>query len=156
MNYYDTIQKIKEAGEATDLLKTITQGEISDTALKRFTLYPLMHIVPAGFQIKGATVVFSFELFIMDLVDMNKKDIQDEAEPFWGIDNTLDVHNQCYIIASLLIDRLARGPEVANIFQAERTPNGTFFIDRFEDAVAGVQLIINIETKSTAVTDGIC
>lgn len=157
MNYYKVVDAIKEAAEQTGFVKTVTHGELNEVALKRLNIYPILHIVPQSFQVLTHTTTFTFDIYFIDIVDMNKKDIMNEAEPFWGTDNSMDIANQAHIVASLLVTNLNNNERVENDFiKGELPVGGTFFADRFEDSVAGSQFAVTIETSNTAVTDGIC
>ena len=154
MSYYNATELIKATAESTGLITTVTHGDLNSADIKRATLYPLLHIVPQGMTFNGSTVDFQFTLYFMDIIDFSKGDQYTEAEPFRGVDNLIDVFNAMSIAAQVMMDKLNR-TALSNV--AISVPNGaTFFSNRFENALSGVEMQLTITYPSTATTDGIC
>ena len=137
-------------------MTTITHGELDKTDIKRQTLMPLLHIVPVNFNIEQKTISYSFQLYFMDLVDFNKEDLRDQAQPFWGTDNHIDVFNNMTIAAQLFMDLINRGPAKDQSIDIQVPNSGAFFSNRFENKLAGVELGLTLTFPNTSITDGIC
>ena len=155
MSYYKITEKIKEIAEG-GLMTTVTHGDFNSIDIKRQTLFPLLHIVPNNFVVTGSIVTYSLTLYFCDLVDYNKENIYTEPEPFRGVDNTIDVLNQMSFAAQNFIDKIKRGDSYAELFRLADQQTGTFFTNRLENLLAGVQLEINMTIPSSAHDNGIC
>lgn len=154
MSYYNATELLKTVAERTKLITTVTHGDVNSADIKRQTLYPLMHIVPTGFSYLGSTIEYQFTLYFMDLVDTTKANLYDEADPFWGVDNTIDVFNAMTQAASMVADILNRDG-LGNVI-ITLPGNATYFSNRFENALAGVEMQVTLTYPSAATTDGIC
>ena len=156
MSYYQATQLIKETAQATGLITTVTHGALQDIDVKRQTLFPLLHVVPVNFVNVGTTVTYSLTLYFCDLVDFNKDDQYKLKEPWWNVDNSIDVLNQMSLAAQIFMDKINRGAAYADRFRIADTNTGTFFTNRVENLLTGVQLDFTITMPNTSVTDGIC
>lgn len=156
MSYYKATELIKDTAQGTGLITTVTHGDFSEIDIKRQTLFPLLHVVPVSFSTVNATVTYTYTLFFCDLVDFNKTNQSDMAAPWWGNDNKFDVMHQMSMAAQMFIDQLTRGISVDNNFMAADTNSGTFFTNKVENLLTGVQMDISITMPNTSVTDGIC
>ena len=154
--YYEATQLIKTIAEQTGLITTVTLGDFNSIDTKRQTLFPLLHVVPIGFVVDGSIVTYNYTLYFCDLVDYNKENLYTEPNPYWGTDNTIDVHNQMSLAAMLFIDKINRGDSYDENFRISQSNTGTLFSNRLENLLSGVQMDISITTPSSSVTDGIC
>lgn len=153
--YYHVSDLIERTALRTGLIKSVLHGNLQDVDVKRQTIFPLMQVVPQNFSNDGKTIAYTFTLYILDLIDFNKKDLRDEAEPFRGTDNLIDVFHNTSYAASLFLDYLKREPadpyhEIGNV------NGGQFVSNRFENLLAGVELQMTITVANTSTLDGIC
>ena len=156
MSYYKATQLIRTIARETTLITTVSHGSLNDIDVKRQTLFPLLHVVPVNFSNIGATVTYSFTLYFCDLIDFNKKDQYKQKEPWWNTDNSIDVLHQMSMAAQMFIDKINRGDSYNLDFRIEETNTGTFFTNRVENLLTGVQLEFSVTMPNTSVTDGIC
>tara|TARA_R110000782_G_scaffold263396_1_gene356036 strand:- start:149 stop:676 length:528 start_codon:yes stop_codon:yes gene_type:complete len=156
MSYYKATELIKNTAQGTGLITTVTHGNFQDIDVKRQTLFPLLHVVPVNLVVTSSIVTYTYTLFFCDLPDFNKEDQYKMAAPWWGTDNTIDVLNQMSLAAQMFIDQLTRGVSVDNKFQVAVTNTGTFFTNKVENLLTGVQMDINITMPNSSTTDGIC
>jgi len=154
--YYKATELIKDIATGTGLITTVTIGDFNSIDTKRQTLFSLLHIVPVNFVNVGSLVTYTFTLYFCDLVDYNKKDLYAEPKPYWGVDNTIDVHNQMSLAAQMFIDKINRGDSYDDNIRISETNTGSFFTNRLENLLAGVQLDISLTMPNSSVTDGIC
>jgi hypothetical protein len=81
--YNNIINTLKNVGAVHKHLTTTTTGDIHDIDLSKNTLFPLMHINPVGVATKRATIDYTFQIFVMDLVsqdaDWTEQNIQSAA-----------------------------------------------------------------------------
>ena len=66
--YNNVIDTLKNLGEQHKVIQTTTTGDIYEIDLNKNTLYPLLHINPVNVQTGQSTLIYNFQIFIMDLV----------------------------------------------------------------------------------------
>lgn len=154
MSYYKATELLKTTAESTGIITTVTHGDLNSADIKRATLYPMMHIVPLSMTYNGSTVDYQFTLYLMDVIDSSKGDIYNEADPFRGVDNIIDVFNAMSTALQIILDKLNR-TALSNVV-ISLPSSASFFSNRFENALAGLEMPITITYPSTATTDGIC
>ncbi len=156
MSYYKATELIKSVAQGTTLITTVTHGSFQDIDVKRQTLFPLLHVVPVNFLNEGALVTYTFTLYFCDLIDFNKENQYKQKEPYWNTDNSIDVLNQMSMAAQMFIDQLRRGDTYDSKIRITETNTGSFFTNRVENLLTGVQIDVGITMPNTSVTDGIC
>lgn len=157
MNYYDTIDTIKNVFLEDDEVATITHGNITDVDLEATTIYPLVHMTPTGVLLKERTKVYSFNIVVMSVLDFSKADKREVLDPFYGIDNSQDVLAQMLYVVERAIYKMHR----KNTLKEKNAllnslPSPTPFIGDYNNGAAGWTFTINIETPSASVDNGIC
>jgi hypothetical protein len=153
MSYYLATDLIKATALANGIMTSVTHGALQDIDIKRQTLFPLLHVVPQAFTINQKTASYSFSLLFLDLVDFNKSDLRDEANPYWGTDNLIDVFNQMSLAAQLFAMSIQQLQANVNI---SIPTNGSFVSNRFENLLSGVEIQLTLTYPNTFITDGTC
>ena len=144
-SFYKVIDSIKDVVNAQPFNNTVTFGNIADTDLKKQTIFPLAHIMVNNMTIEENHVSFNVTLFLMDLVDDSKKA---DTSLFLGNDNTQDVINTQAALATRVFRVLQKGDLYRSEFELISSPNCEYFVERFDNALAGWACTFDIATKS--------
>lgn len=155
MKFYEVTEKIRSTAATLPAVRSVHLGNFADIDLQRQTIFPLMHVIPAGANFQGSAITWSFQITLMDLIDWNKEDPRDSIDTYYGINNLQDVLNETGTQMQIFIDDLTRGDEFMK-FQAQTPVNITPFYDGDENQVAGWQVTLQITTPSNTTLDGIC
>lgn len=139
--YYYLVYTLKDYLKATNVINTVTIGDIFKVDLTKQTIYPLSHIIVNNAQMNENITSLNVSILFMDLVDESKAEITD----IWdGNDNEQDVLNTQFALASHLSSDLMRGSMFTNLVQVTSAPNAEPFTDRFENKVAGWTLTFDV------------
>ena len=126
MSYFKIIDTLKAQLLATNLINTVTDGQISDIDLAKQTIFPLAHIIINSATIEGKLQRFSVTILAMDILD-GKENY--DVEP--SIMNTmLQLLNRVYEI-------MTRGDLNPDYIMIDGSPTLEPFTDRFENKLAG-------------------
>ncbi len=139
--FYNVTNKIKDALQAEPFVNTVTFGDIFDIDLTKQTIYPLAHLVVNNASIAESTVTINMSVILMDIVDVSKNETTNK---FVGNNNEQDVLNTQLAVASRLVGLLKRGSLYTDLFQVVADVTCEPFTDRFENAVAGWTLTMDI------------
>ena len=82
MSFYDITTKIKEHLNAHSQVSTVTEGDIFEVDLAKQTIFPLSHIMINNVTFNDIGVTYNMSILFMDVADVSKGDLRDEAEPF--------------------------------------------------------------------------
>ena len=104
--YYNILDTIKNQLLQDPFCNSVTEGSIYDIDLSKQTMCPYAHIQVNNATITERTNIFNITVFCMDIVDKNPKETTDE---FTGNDNTQDVLNTQYAVATRLLELMRRG-----------------------------------------------
>jgi hypothetical protein len=89
----------------------------------------------------GNTFNYSISVLCMDIVDESKEATTDI---FLGNDNEQDVLNTQQMVATRLLEMLRRGDLYDDGFQLQDGASIEYFVDRFENKIAGVTVTFNV------------
>jgi len=148
--FYDVTQKIKDTLIADDNVNTVTLGGQIDVDLAKQSIYPLAHIVPGDVSHQERTMVMSFQVLVMDVVDETKEDLRDQADTFHGIDNLQDVYNTQLAVANRLIGLMQRGDLHRDKYQTGTTSMQPFQ-DRLPNLTAGWVINLDVTVPNTEI-----
>lgn len=147
MNYFYRItdainQELINAG-----FNVRTFGDYFKVDIARQTIYPYAHVIPTG-KTYGSpddnTLVYSFVIMGLDVVDFNKDDQNDVADPFNGLDNLQDILNDIDNRLSLFVSQFTDGDKYADNIFINASPSQEVIMERFENLLAGWQLSLEI------------
>jgi hypothetical protein len=139
--YYYLVNTLKDYLKATNVINTVTIGDIFAVDLTKQTIFPLSHIIVNNATLEENTSTLNVSILFMDLVDDSKAEITD----IWdGNDNEQDVLNTQLTLASRLSSALMRGSLFTSLVQVISAPSGEPFTDRFENKVAGWTLTFDV------------
>jgi len=125
-SYYDILKILKTEIEATQLVNTITQGNLDNRNINKQDLYPLCNIEVTNARFIGATIVFSITLECVDVLDISKEETTDL---FRGNDNEIDVLNSTITILNRIFERLRRKIQGEQISDADLQPSFNIYMD---------------------------
>jgi hypothetical protein len=134
MSYYGILNIIKTELEATNLVNTVTEGDIFRVDLAKQTIFPLSHIMVNNATFEGNVIRYNISIIAMDIVDISKDETTDI---FIGNDNEQDVLNTQITMLNRLYDKLLRGDYFTNLGIIDGNPSLEPFIERFENNLAG-------------------
>lgn len=134
MSYYAILNTIKTELEATNLVNTVTEGDIFSVDLSKQTIFPLAHIMINSASFENNVIRYNVSIIAMDLVDISKDEVTDI---FIGNDNEQDVLNTQIVMLNRVYDKLIRGDYFLNAGIIDGNPTCEPFIERFENNLAG-------------------
>lgn len=134
MSYYALLNTIKAELESTNLVNTVTEGDIFRVDLSKQTIFPLSHIMVNNATFENNVIRYNVSIIAMDIVDIAKDETTDI---FIGNDNEQDVLNTQITILNRVYDKLIRGDYFLNAGIIDGNPTCEPFIERFENNLAG-------------------
>ena len=139
--YYYLVNTLKDYLKATNVINTVTIGDIFAVDLTKQTIFPLSHIIVNNATLEENFSTLNVSILFMDLVDDSKAEITD----IWdGNDNEQDVLNTQLTLASRLSSALMRGSLFTSLVQVISATSAEPFTDRFENKVAGWTLTFDV------------
>ena len=144
IDYYNITDKLKTALLAEPFCNTVTKGTIDRVMNAKQDMYPLSHLMINNCTPNGNTLTYNVSILAMDIVDISKIETTDI---FVGNDNEDDVLNNMQLLLIRMVELLRRGDLYDDKYflgSASLEP----FMDRFEDAVAGWTLTMDIEVPN--------
>jgi alpha-amylase/alpha-mannosidase (GH57 family) len=139
-HYYEITQAIKDQLKEDIFVNTVTIGDIFKVDLNKLTIFPLSHIMINSATYQGPTWIYNVSILCMDVVDESKELTTDI---FLGNDNEQDVLNTQLMVANRFLEVLRRGNMSEN-YELSGTPTVEFFVERFENKLAGITLTFDI------------
>jgi hypothetical protein len=140
-SYYDILNTLKAEIEATQLVNTITQGDISGIDVNKQNLYPLAHIVINSSSFVSATINFNVTILAMDIIDVSKSETTNQ---FRGNDNEIDILNAMLTVLNRVFEKFRREYQTLEIGDAQNTP----FVMRYENGLAGWEMTFDVTIPS--------
>ena len=109
--YNNVVNTLLRLGEYHDQISTTSVGDIFDINLEKMQKFPLLHINPTSVTTGDSQLVYSFQIFIMDLVsekeDWTKNNASAEFPKLYKtLSNEQDVLNETLQIATDFIGML--------------------------------------------------
>ena len=159
--YFNLINTIRNIGKQHQFIHTTTVGDIYDIDLSKETLFPLMHINPVNVATGYATLTYSFQIFVCDLVS-EKEDWKEEGSignpiafnnnPFKDLTNEIDVFNDtlqtCVDIVSIFRNSKWQSVGSLDINNQDYVTEGEYtfepFTERFDNLLTGWVFTLNV------------
>jgi len=142
--FYNLSNKIRETLQLDAYVNTVTFGDIFEVDLNKQTIFPLSHVMISSATMQSNVWNFSVSVLCMDLVDESKTFPEGEPASFRGDNNEQDVMNTQMAVANRLLELLLRGDLYVEKYQLDGSPQIEFFVDRFENKLAGVTATFNV------------
>jgi hypothetical protein len=143
--FYEITQAIKNQLEQDAFVNTVTIGDIFEVDLNKLTIFPLSHIMINSVSYQGPVLNYNVSILSMDIVDESKDKVTDI---FIGNDNEQDVLNTQLAVANRFLEMLRRGALAEDYELVNNTANIEFFVERFENKMAGVTYTFDIAIQN--------
>lgn len=132
LNYFKTIMKNHPS------IQVVTQGDISNIDNDQFPAYPLGNILITESNFGSNTTNYTIQLTVADKVKNKNNESNPttnaQTVPFYGVDDTVDIHANTLSIINDLTSYTQRG--VAG-FEINDDITCTAFSDKFNNGLAG-------------------
>jgi hypothetical protein len=149
--FYTVTQKLHDLLIADNNVNVVTIGDVSEVDLAKQTIFPLSHIIVGDTSLNGSTMSMDFTVICMDIVDINKNSLRDEAEPFYGTTDLQDIWNTQLQVCNRLVENLRRGDAFTDNYQLVGSVRATPFKDRYENLLAGWAIDITIDVPNNEI-----
>lgn len=143
--FYQISQAIKNQLDADAFVNTVTMGDIFKVDLNKQTIFPLSHVMINSAVYNGNTFNYSISVLCMDIVDESK---DATVDIFIGNDNEQDVLHTQQMVSTRLLEMLRRGDLYDDGFQLQDGASIEYFVDRFENKIAGVTVSFNVVAQN--------
>ena len=143
--FYEITTAIKEQLQLDAFVNTVTMGDIFKVDLNKQTIFPLSHIIVNNASYQGPIWNYNISILCMDIVDESKELI---ADIFVGNDNEQDVLSTQLMVVNRFLEVLRRGL-LADDYELIGNPSIEFFVDRFENKIAGVTATFDMAIANT-------
>ena len=139
MEYQELIKVIREELESSELIARVEKSDIPDVDVRKRSFYPLAAFYCGGGSLAPNTVRYTVQLFVADILDVNKKTDEDNEDFIW---------NQSLAVINNLYNKLNRGVLFTELVQSEDDTDFTFSTDRLDKGLAGVEVTLEITVKN--------
>ena len=143
--FYEITTAIKEQLQLDAFVNTVTMGDIFKVDLNKQTIFPLSHIIVNNASYQGPIWNYNISILCMDIVDESKEAVTDI---FVGNDNEQDVLSTQLMVVNRFLEVLRRGL-LADDYELIGNPSIEFFVDRFENKIAGVTATFDMAIANT-------
>jgi hypothetical protein len=133
MSYFKILDTLRSQLQATNLIATITDGQISDIDLAKQTIFPLAHIIINSASIEGKMQRFNITVLAMDILDSKEKY---DLEP--------SIMNAMLQALNRVHDIMKRGDLNPDYIMMDGDATLEPFTDRFENKLAGWAMTFDV------------
>lgn len=133
MSYFKILDTLRAQLQATNLINTITDGQISDIDLAKQTIFPLAHIIINSASIEGKMQRFNITVLAMDILDSKEKY---DLEP--------SIMNAMLQALNRVHDIMKRGDLNPDYIMMDGDATLEPFTDRFENKLAGWAMTFDV------------
>lgn len=141
MNYYGILTTLRDKILDIGITKTVTQGDLSKVDIQKMTIFPLAHLLVNSMVQADNVLRYNVTVLCLDIVNTYNEPVEDLLR---GNDNEQDVLNTQAFILNLMIQEMRKGDLYTDKFQIEGEVPITFFVDRFENNLAGAEATFEI------------
>lgn len=138
--YYNLLDFFKTICSNHPSVGHVTQGNIEDFDTREFPKYPIVNVAVLESRIIGSTTIYQMQLIVADKIKNKNNESLDETNkqilPFYGVDDTVDIHANTFGIINDLTSFLERGT-TAFMIETDTEILCTPFQDRFNNGLAG-------------------
>ena len=160
--YNNTLNTLLRIAEHHKQISTTSVGDIWKVNIEKMQKFPLLHINPADVQAGEGSLIYNFQIFIMDLVTERENWTKNNASANFpklvkDLSNEQDVFNETLQIATDFISMLRHSEQqslagVNDINDAIYFTNGEFtiqpFQERFDNLCCGWVFSIGVEVQN--------
>jgi len=144
--YYNVLNYFKTIMTNHPSIANVTYGGDFDVDPDEFPQYPLGNVIITNARFQEKVLHYTVQLTIADKVKLkNNESIgssNSQTIPFFGTDDTVDIHANTFSILNDLLSFTQRGTEAFDIIT---NPNAKPFKDEFPNALAGWVCTFDLE-----------
>ena len=141
--FYQLTETIKnELLQNSEIVTTVTTGDITDIDLSKQTIFPLAHIIVNSVTAQEQVLSFNITVMAMDIVNVEKRATTDI---FVGNTNEQDILNTQLAVINTLVMKLRLGNLHRSKYQLVGDPTCEPFYERFENQLAGWACTMDID-----------
>ena len=135
--YNNAIDTLKELGAQHEQIATTTTGDIWKIDLAKNTLFPLFHVNPINVTTGQSSLVYHFELFVMDLVSEKENWTEANFQSADYLSNEQEVMSSCLQICTDIIGMMRhskwQGAGELDINDPVYFTQGEYTLDPFQE-----------------------
>ena len=135
--YNNAIDTLKELGAQHEQIATTTTGDIWKIDLAKNTLFPLFHINPINVTTGQSSLVYHFQLFVMDLVSEKENWTEANFQSADYLSNEQEVMSSCLQICTDIIGMMRhskwQGAGELDINDPVYFTQGEYTLDPFQE-----------------------
>ena len=149
--YYNIINYFKTIMNNHPSIQRVTYGDAWELDSEEFPQYPIGNVLVTNARFGDKFIYYTVQITIADKVKLknNESDGSSNSEtvPFFGPDDTVDIHANTL---SILNDLLAFTNRGVNAFNFRTEPSATPFKNKFPNALAGWVCTFELEVFNQA------
>jgi hypothetical protein len=138
--YYNLLDFFKRILSNHPSVGHVTQGMIEDFDTREFPKYPIANVLVLESRIIGTTTIYNIQLILADKIknknNESENEFNEQIVPFYGVDDTVDIHSNTLGIINDIVSYLERGT-TAFMIETDTEILLTPFQDRFNNGLAG-------------------
>ena len=135
--YNNAIDTLKELGVQHEQIATTTTGDIWKIDLAKNTLFPLFHVNPINVTTGQSSLVYHFQLFVMDLVSEKENWTEANFQSADYLSNEQEVMSSCLQICTDIIGMMRhskwQGAGELDINDPVYFTQGEYTLDPFQE-----------------------
>lgn len=148
--YYNVLNYFKTIMTNHPSIQRVTYGDNWSLDSEEFPQYPIGNVIITNARFQDKVLHYTVQLTIADKIKLkNNESIgssNSEDVPFFGTDDTVDIHANTFSILNDLISFTQRGTEA---FDIVTDPNAVPFKNEFPNALAGWVCTFDLEVFNT-------
>ena len=145
-NVYSILEAVENHFNNEPNTNAVHFGDFNESDLSKTTLFPLCQFNIGSIEYTGNTIDFTINLFVLDIVDENKKYDQSFAKAT----NLQDVLNTQAMVLNKLVESLreGRGDLQEQQFVLKNDPVAEYLYEELDNKLAGWGMNIEISTPN--------
>lgn len=139
--YYQITEALQAAAEANDHINQVSWGNIFDVDFRKQDMFPMGHYITGNATLNERTIVYEFDLLVMDVVDYSK----DAKDLYEGNMIKQDIYHRTLATISEVLATFRRGDQYDAYFRLANDPVAEPFDEDMEANVCGWKVTLEIE-----------
>ena len=139
--YYQITEALQAAAEANDHINQVSWGNIFDVDFRKQDMFPMGHYITGNATLNERTIVYEFDLLVMDVVDYSK----DAKDLYEGNMMKQDIYHRTLATISEVLATFRRGDQYDAYFRLANDPVAEPFDEDMEANVCGWKVTPEIE-----------
>jgi hypothetical protein len=144
--YYNVINYFKTIMKNHPSIQRVTYGNNFELDMDEFPQYPIGNVIITNARFQQKVLHYTVQLTIADKVKLKNDEsigsANDETVPFYGSDDTVDIHANTFSILNDLLTFTQRGTDALDIVTE---PRAVPFKNEFPNALAGWVCTFDLE-----------